>query len=490
MRPSLISIFAITHYPKLMQPPSHNDPQPNYEYLLVIRHSSQVKVMLARDGDGGHWKLPSFVPEVLDFRQVGHINEAARALLGMETFVVRCLQHRSDAESSTQYRYYLLTTRRGEDDMPEYCRWFNAHELEDLPQDGVGHVETVRSFLRESEGSAPERRVPWAATGWFDEAMAWIYEQLRNEGLSATGQAEQLRAWSLSCLLRLPTSEGDLYFKAVPPFFRGEPAVMRAVAERYPEIVPHPLAVDVEKGWTLMRDFGGRWLGEVSDVTAWEDSARAFAGFQVEQSKLVESWQELGCPDRGLKTLAELMDTLFDDRELLTVGAPWGISQEEQGRLRALSLRLKLMCARLADYKVPHTLVHGDLGGNIIVKEDGFVFFDWTDSCISHPFIDTTTMITTVFDELELPIGFDELKTRVRDAYLQPWSEFEPMERLIEAFELSQPLGALHQAMTYAWLISSVAEDARWELQAGLTDWLRQLLNMMGSAQESEPGQS
>ena len=76
MRPSLISIFAITHYPKLMQPPSHNDPQPNYEYLLVIRHSSQAKVMLVRDGDGGRWKLPSFVPEVLDFRQVGHINEA------------------------------------------------------------------------------------------------------------------------------------------------------------------------------------------------------------------------------------------------------------------------------------------------------------------------------------------------------------------------------------------------------------------------------
>ncbi len=70
MRPSSISIIAITHYPKLMQPPSHNDPQPNYEYLLVIRHSSQVKVMLARDGDGGHWKLPSFVPEVTAFSAV------------------------------------------------------------------------------------------------------------------------------------------------------------------------------------------------------------------------------------------------------------------------------------------------------------------------------------------------------------------------------------------------------------------------------------
>ena len=472
-----------------MQAASYNDRQLPYEYHLAIKHPSQAKVLFVRD-DGDDWKLPSFVPEERDFRQVGHINEAAHSLLGIDTFVVRCLRHHYDAQGPRQYRVYLLTTQHGSGDLPERCRWFGAEEFDGLPPDDAGHLEAVGIWLEDAESDSQERRVPWAAEGWFDEAMAWIDEQLRSAGISPAGPVEQLRAWSLSCLLRLPTSEGDVYFKAVPPFFRCEPAVMRAVSEKYPELVPPPLAVEIEKGWTLMRDFGGQWLGGVSDVAAWEDSARAFARLQVEQSKSLESWFEIGCPDRGLKTMAGLMDTLFQDTEMLMVGSPWGISQEELGRLRGLSLQLKLMCARLADYKVPHTLVHGDLGGNIIVKEGGFVFFDWTDSCISHPFIDTTTMITTVFDELELPIGFEELKMRVRDAYLEPWTEFEPIERLIEAFELSQPLGALHQAMTYAWLISSVAEDAVWELRDGLTYWLRQLLNVMGSPRDDGPGKS
>jgi hypothetical protein len=42
------------------------------------------------------------------------------------------------------------------------------------------------------------------------------------------------------------------------------------------------------------------------------------------------------------------------------------------------------------------------------------------------------------------------------------------MERLIEACELSTPLGALHQAMSYMWMLMHVAEDARWELERGL----------------------
>ncbi|MCH7653775.1 MAG: phosphotransferase [Chloroflexi bacterium] len=458
-----------------MQPSWHNDPELPYEYHLLIAHPSLPRVLLMRK-EGG-WRLPSFVPEERDFRVVGHINEAAHTLVGTETFVRRCLRHHYDLQGRRQYRVYLLTCREGDNSIPDDCRWFG---LEDLPEMGEpDHLEVVERWLNEAEGSAPDGRAPWCAAGWLDDAATWIGEQLKNAGVSQDGPIEQLRSWSLSCLLRLPTSEGDVYFKAVPSFFRGEPAVMRSLSERYPDLVPPPLAVDVQKGWTLMSDFGGKLLGSIPEVDAWEKSTRAFSRLQVEQSKHVDSWIELGCPDRGLKTLAGMIDTLFQDSDLLMLGAPWGITHEELGRLRAMSLRLKLMCARLADYKVPHSLVHGDLGGNVVVKGDGFVFFDWTDACISHPFIDTATIVSWVFDEMELPTEIGELRVRVRDAYLEPWSEFEPMDRLLEAFEVAQPLGALHQAMTYAWLTSSVAEDARWEVQAGLVVWLRNLLKMM-----------
>ena len=50
---------------------------------------------------------------------------------------------------------------------------------------------------------------------------------------------------------------------------------------------------------------------------------------------------------------------------------------------------------------------------------------------------------------------------------------------LVHAFELSTSLGALHQAMSYMWILMNVAEDARWELEHGLVTWLRRLLQLL-----------
>ena len=40
----------------------------------------------------------------------------------------------------------------------------------------------------------------------------------------------------------------------------------------------------------------------------------------------------------------------------------------------------------------------------------------------------------------------DKLRHDVRDAYLEPWTTYEPMDRLLEAFELSRKLSPLFVA--------------------------------------------
>ncbi|MCH7625021.1 MAG: hypothetical protein IIC83_03770 [Chloroflexi bacterium] len=183
-----------------MQPSWHNDPELPYEYHLLIAHPSLPRVLLMRKE--GDWRLPSFVPDERDFRVVGHINEAAHALVGMETFVTRCLRHHYDPQGRRQYRVYLLTCREGDNSIPDDCRWFG---VEDLPEMGEpDHAEVVERWLNEAEGSAPDGRAPWCAAGWLDDAATWIGEQLKNAGVSQDGPIEQLRSWSLSCLLRLP----------------------------------------------------------------------------------------------------------------------------------------------------------------------------------------------------------------------------------------------------------------------------------------------
>lgn len=124
---------------------------------------------------------------------------------------------------------------------------------------------------------------------------------------------------------------------------------------------------------------------------------------------------------------------------------------------------------------MPQTLIHGDLGGNILVNGDRYIVFDWTDVCIAHPFFDMATVIDTAFHDSVIRDESD-VRTRLRDAYLEPWTHYETMERLVQAFELATSLGALHQAMSYMWILMNVAEDARWELESGLVMWLRRLL--------------
>ena len=56
-----------------------------------------------------------------------------------------------------------------------------------------------------------------------------------------------------------------------------------------------------------------------------------------------------------------------------------------------------------------------------------------------------------------------DVRDRLQNAYLEPWTAFTTGERLREAFALSRPLAALHQALTYThYLLPHMEED--WEM--------------------------
>src|SRR5205809_2748741 len=113
--------------------------------------------------------------------------------------------------------------------------------------------------------------------GWFADAVAWIQSQLALPGYTAAGPIEQLKAaWGWSSILRVPTTAGRLYFKAdyaKPP---SEPALILALAERWPDNVPTIVAADLDRGWMLMRDFDGRMLDEQS-LSECQGAVRPFA---------------------------------------------------------------------------------------------------------------------------------------------------------------------------------------------------------------------
>src|SRR5436190_1162667 len=159
----------------------------------------------------------------------------------------------------------------------------------------------------------------WTQPEWLAEATAWIRERV-----DPIGELDQFHVRSWSTVLRVPTADGDLFFKAVAPAHRFEAGLTARLAELQPGRVTEVLAVDAERGWFLMRDAGTR-----------------------------------------LRELVDLLD------------------------------------------------------GQVFWRDGRYLFFDWGDSCVSHPFHSLTVTLRAIAWKLDLPPGGRELE-RLRDAYLEP----------------------------------------------------------------------
>lgn len=101
------------------------------------------------------------------------------------------------------------------------------------------HRKHVRKHLRpaeEPDADAP-RRLPWARLGGPAELVAWA-----DTAIERTRPAVQVKTWNLSSLHRLPTADGPVWLKAVPPFLQDEAAVIKMVAAHDPSLVPEVIA--------------------------------------------------------------------------------------------------------------------------------------------------------------------------------------------------------------------------------------------------------
>lgn len=79
--------------------------------------------------------------------------------------------------------------------------------------------------------------------------------------------------------------------------------------------------------------------------------------------------------------------------------------------------------------------------------------YDWSDGCVAQPFFALLPFLT--FRGEQLP-GGSEAHGRLIRAYLEAWTDFAPLDRLQNAFERSQTLAALHQAVSYHRILTGV----------------------------------
>src|SRR6185312_4798569 len=150
---------------------------------------------------------------------------------------------------------------------------------------------------------------------------------------------------------RVPTAEGDVWFKANTPELRHEALTTLLLSRRVPDRVPPLIAADLERGWMLMED-GGRRLREViaeeRDMSRWDDILEGAADIARAMEPDVEELIAAGVPDLRLAVLP--------DRYAAAVEAA-----DVEQRFRDAVPRVREMADELAAYGVTETLQHDDL---------------------------------------------------------------------------------------------------------------------------------
>ncbi|MFA3878087.1 aminoglycoside phosphotransferase family protein [Streptomyces sp. MMCC 100] len=293
---------------------------------------------------------------------------------------------------------------------------------------------------------------PWEEPAWRAEALDWVRAGLTAHGLRPTGQWRvRLRPWSV--LLRLCVEgPGAVWFKANPPASAFEGALTAALARWVPGHVLRPLAVDTDRGWSLLPD-GGPLFRDVlarESVTpgAWEELVRQYAAVQHALSPRASEIERLGVPAVPVGALPGVLDRL-DDTPL---------PSRDRAALRELRPRLPDWCAELAALGVPDSLDHADLhDGQLFHPAPGrFTFFDWGDAVVAHPFSSLAVPARRAAEH-----HGPQVLPRLRDAYLEPWTDTgRTTAQLRRAASLAWRLSALNRAAAYGRLFPTASGAA------------------------------
>ena len=328
--------------------------------------------------------LPRFTVDTPWWMEVAPVIESARERFGVDVTIVRLLETEDRWPPHGGAVTYLA-------------------EIICAPPRGLDSVDV--------DMADHPARMPWARPGGVTDFVAWA-----DQYIDRTGAPRQLRTWNLSLVLQLPTADGVVWLKAVPPFMAHEGAVIEAVGALAPPMVAR------DDGVVLLRDIEG------------EDRYNAPEPWMVE--RWVEVQAEWSTPIEGLPDWRP--DAFLAAIQRLEVPSE-------------LMAELPRRFEQLEPCGLPNTLVHGDFhAGNW----RGATLLDWGDSGFGHPLFDQPA-----FGEVNAP-------------WEAAWKQHRPHADVARAQELIAPIAALRQALIYQTFLENIEPSEHCYHRHDTAEWL------------------
>lgn len=442
--------------------------------LLIVRGDPPAALVVLQ---GAQWVLPVVHTRDHHPADVRPTRRSIRAQLGMDSFVRSC-RHVAAGGGVVRRLLEVEPLDPPQDDARALSprRWIGAAEIGDVLAAPTSARTALERMLDPAGRSAIVDGRAWTQSGWLTRASAWLARQARAGGWLIRG-IEQIRAWEFSCVLRVETDGGELYLKALPRTYAAEVALAQQLATWYPAHVPAVVATDPRRRWVLLRACPGRCLEDGAPLAEWQRVVRVYGQMQLASAARIEQLRALGCPDRSPKALRAALAPLLADEAALMGSDDEGLTPAELGRLRSSRPWLEAACDHLVASGLPLTVEHGDLwASNIFVGDGEPRFIDWTDACISHPFLSLAPLLRSASWDSRLA-AHNNARRRIADAYLGVWSTYARAADLRRALALAEPLAALHIAVSY-WSLTP-RPHRQWWMPRGVPFFARMALESL-----------
>ncbi|WP_245885892.1 phosphotransferase family protein [Xylanimonas oleitrophica] len=262
------------------------------------------------------------------------------------------------------------------------------------------------------------------------QGVATMRARLAGLGVGITGEPEVVRRWALSLVVRVATTDGVLWYKAVPGIFEQEGATTGWLHGRVRGLVPE--VVGWGDGWLVTRDLtpgAGR---------ASAHPLGALARLQREVADINPN-DVPGLARRSPSSMAAEVQALLARSD--------AFDARRADRLAAALPVLDAICRAVEECGLPDTVVHGDFQlGNALWTDNGWRLIDWTDAFVGFPLVD-----------LAQPVADGE--PGALSACAEQWLPVLEADRLRRAVRLAPAIGAGFHLLMHRRILDEVSRD-------------------------------